>query len=167
MEALSRLKATFAIETCIGLFRQLNIKTLGRDSWRGVMRKLRCRVRREPLPKMYALTWVTFLDKRIIGLRNMHDWGAPRPDELASNACRQSGPDRDKTRFFSGSEVTVAWTEAYGQCAWCHSLVSPQVQNWPCWYSPSDRAFKAAARRVMCPATAPLLNPTAAGIPLS
>ena len=28
----------------------------------------------------------------------------------------------------------VIWT---GLSAWCHSLVSPQVQNWPCWYSPS------------------------------
>ena len=53
MEALSRLKATF--EACIGLFRQLNMKTLGHE---GVAcAELRCRVRRtEPLPKMYAVT---------------------------------------------------------------------------------------------------------------
>ena len=35
------------------------MKALGRDSRWGVMQKLRCRVKRtEPLPKMYALTWL-------------------------------------------------------------------------------------------------------------
>ena len=42
-------------------------------------------------------------------------------------------------------EVTMAWScrgiyiymDICGVCAWCHSLVSPQVQRWPCGYRPS------------------------------
>ena len=42
-----------------------------------------------------------------------------------------------ENKFFSGSDGgldTGIWT---GFSAWCQSLVSPQVQNWPCWCSPS------------------------------
>ena len=56
-------------------------------------------------------------------------------------------------------EVTVAWTEAYGQ-NYLHEAIHWFLHKF------KIRAFKAAAR-LMCPATAPLLNPTAADIPLS
>ena len=39
-----------------------------------------------------------------------------------------------KSSIGSASALPIIWT---GLCAWCPSLVSPQVQNWPCWYSPS------------------------------
>ena len=62
----------------------------------------------------------------------------------------------------------MAWTEAYGQGN-VFELID--AIHWFLHKFKIDlvdtlRAFKAAAR-LMCPVTAPLLNPTAAGIPLS
>ena len=59
MEALSRQKATF--EACNGLFRQLNMKTLGRELRRVGMWKLRCRLRRTD----YLI--VTIYEYKILG----------------------------------------------------------------------------------------------------
>ena len=59
----------------------------------------------------------------------------------------------------------VAWTEAYGQ-GYVHDAFHWFLHKFKIDLVDTLRAFKAAAR-LMCPATAPLLNPMAAGIPLS
>ena len=145
MEALSRLKATF--EACIGLFPPTEHENIGSRLAKGWHADLRCRVKRtEPLPKMYALlTWVTLLDKSNIGLWKMHDWGAPHWVSVPwrMQAIRSwSGENKFFFIFLGGGGGELSdgglergiWT---GLSAWGHSLVSPQVQNWTCWYSPS------------------------------
>ena len=45
-----------------------------------------------------------------------------------------------RKQVFSGSDgglVMQRNMNICGVCAWCHSLVSPQVQRWPCGYCPS------------------------------
>ena len=61
--------------------------------------------------------------------------------------------------------MTVAWTEAYGQ-DYLHEAIHWFLHKFKIERVDTLRAFKAAARLV-CPATAPSLNPTAADIPLS
>ena len=65
-----------------------------------------------------------------------------------------------KNKFFR--EVKVAWTEAYGQ-GYVHDAIHWFLHKIKIDLVDNLRAVKATAR-LMCPATAPLLNPTAAGI---
>ena len=160
MRALSRLKATF--EACLGVFRQ-NMETLGRDSRRSDMRKPRHRVRHTQCARYSAL------DQSNIGLRKMHEWGPP---QVEGHACRQSGSVAGRKQVFSGSDGGLGrgvWT---GLCAWCHSLASPQVQRWPCGYSPSIQSYSPLDVPCHCSFTQPntcirSLAASAAGIPLS
>ena len=137
MVALSRLKATF--EACLGLFRQ-NMKTLGRESRRGGMQKPRRRVRCiKPLPTMYSLQYT----RRQKQLRTAENAWARAASVSVPYACRQSGPEASEKASLFGKWRWLGHAEEYiymdicGVCAWCHSLVSPQVQRWPCGYRPS------------------------------
>ena len=81
-------------------------------------------------------------------------------------ACWQSGPQASEKaslfRKWRRRLVMQRNRDKCGVCAWCHSLVSPRVQRWPCGYCPSIQSRS----HLMCPATAPLLNPTAASFHL-
>ena len=156
MVALSRLKATF--EACLGLFRQ-NMKTLGRESRRGGMQKPRRRVRRtEPLPTMYSPQYTRRPKQLRTVLRRMHRRGPPL-SACPTHAGNLVLKPRRK-QVFSGSDgglVMQRNMDMCGVCAWCHKFTVDPVYT--------VQAFKAAAR-LMCPATAPLLNPTPASIHL-
>ena len=104
MEALSRLKATF--EAGMGLFRQLNMKTLGRDSRRDGMQKLRCRVKRtEPLQRCTRYVSDTLRQKQYRTVENAR-LRSTSLSQRCPNACRQSGPDREKTSSLNLGELS-------------------------------------------------------------
>ena len=142
------------------------MKTWGRDSRRSGMRKPRRRVRRiEPLPKIYALQYTVYFSKSNMGLRKMHEWSRTTSVSVSCSCRPRIWSWSGKNKFFR--EVTVAWAEACGQG---HSLVSPQVQRWPCGYSPSIQSR--SLLDVPCHCSGPntcirSLAATAADIPLS
>ena len=173
MVALSRLTATF--EACLGLFRQ-NMKTLGCESRRGGMQKPRRRVRRtQPLPTMYSLQYT----RRQKQLRTAENAWARAASVSVPYACRQSGPEASEKASLFGNDGDLVMRmqrnmDICGVCAWCHSLVSSQVQRWPCGYCPSIQGRRGSPFDVPChcsftqPNTCILsLASTAAGIPLS
>ena len=107
----------------------------------------------ENIPKMYVLQH-TPRQKRH---RTAENARATKHLSQRANACRQSGPEagRNKRFFFGGGgggggSVTAAglgrgiWTA--GLCAWCHTLVSSQLQRWPCRYSPSIQSHLSAGQ---------------------
>ena len=164
MEALSRLKAT--VEACIGLFRQLNMKTLSRDSWlvkgchaeaaqpreahRATSKDVRANVSDTPRQKQHRCA----------------EHARLRCTSLSHRALTHAGNPvliGRKQVFFR--EVTVAWTEAYRQ-DYVNDAIHWFLHKFKIYLADTLRAFKAAAR-LMCPATAPSLNQTAAGNPLS
>ena len=76
-----------------------------------------------------------------IGLRKMHERGLTEARTTSVSvpyACRQSGPEAGRNKFFSGSDGGLGkgiWTSPglLVYVSTCHSQVSPQVQRWPLW----------------------------------
>ena len=98
------------------------------------MRKPRHRVRRtEPLPKMYALQYTP----RQMQHRTAENARARSTSVNVPYACRQSGPEAGRKQVLRGYDGGLGRGILTGLCARWHTLVSPQVQRWPCRYSPS------------------------------
>ena len=85
----------------------------------------------------------------------MHERGPPQ----LVNACMQPGPEAAENKFFQ--EVTVAWAEVYGEGNYVRDAIRWFLHKFNVDLVDTLLAFKASAR-LMCPATAPLLNPTPA-----
>ena len=160
MEVLSRLKATF--EACIGLFRQLKMKTLGRDgvacaktalpreAHRATSKDVRANVSDTPRQKQHR----TAENARL------------RSTSLSQRALKHAGNLVliGRKQVFSGSDGGVD-RGRYGQ-GFVHDALHWILHKFKIDIVDTLWAFKAAARLV-CPATAPLLNTRGAGIPLS
>ena len=139
MVALSRLKATFEAWKCNfrGLYWTFGAKYENTGlrltkEWH-VETAPPCEAHRAPSKEQDGCArYSTLLRKQHATAENAR---ARTPSVSVSCACspRIWSWRGKKTSFFG--KVTVAWAEAYGQP--CHSLVSPQVQRWPCGYSPS------------------------------
>ena len=169
MVALSRLKATF--EACLGLFCQ-NMKTLVANR-EGVACRNRADGWGAPSDFQRCTRYSTLVHKSNFGLGRMHGRGLPQSVCLTHAGNLVLKPRREQV--FSGSDgglVMQRIMDICDVCAWCHSLVSPQVKRWPCGYCPSIQSRSSFDVPCHCSFTQPntcilSLASTAAGIPLS